>query len=41
MVMYSLVETNLHSTSIIVELIIKPFGFTKNNAVIKNTFEFN
>ena len=33
MVMYTLVETNLHSTAIIVELIIKPFGFTKNNAV--------
>ena len=34
--MYALVETNLHSTSIIISLIIKPFGFTKDHAVNKN-----
>lgn len=33
MIMYTFVETNLHSTAIIVELLIKPFGFSKNNAV--------
>ena len=27
------VETNLHSTAIIIALIIKPFGFNKNHAV--------
>ena len=33
MIMYTMVETNLHSTAIIVEILIKPFGFNKNNAV--------
>ena len=33
MIMYTCVETNLHSTTIIIELLIKPFGFSKNDAV--------
>lgn len=32
-IMYTLVETNLHSTAIIIEILIKPFGFTKDHAV--------